>query len=53
MLADQVFDIFKPGSKVARSKRQFPDAMYHLALAIGKPPDLQVSDWVVMRWREV
>ena len=42
----QVFDVYKPGSRVSRSRRQYPTLACHLALCSGAPPRLQVG-WAV------
>mmetsp|Transcript_11929 Transcript_11929/g.25647 ORF Transcript_11929/g.25647 Transcript_11929/m.25647 type:complete len:343 (+) Transcript_11929:166-1194(+) len=36
-----VFDVYRPGSRVARGKGQFPEPMYHLAICSGRPPTPQ------------
>lgn len=37
----QVFDVYKPGSHVSRSKGVFPSPHYHLAICSESPPTLQ------------
>ncbi|GAX72760.1 hypothetical protein CEUSTIGMA_g216.t1 [Chlamydomonas eustigma] len=36
-----IFDIYRPGSRVARARKQFPAVLYHMALCNGKPPTLE------------
>eukprot|EP00798_Chlamydomonas_sp_ICE-L_P000100 gene100-5510_t len=36
-----VFDVYKPGSKVARKQGSFPDLFCHIAISSGSPPSLQ------------
>lgn len=38
----QVFDVYKPGSRVSRTKGAFPTVMCHVAISSGRPPNLQV-----------
>jgi hypothetical protein len=36
----QVFDVYKPGSHVARNKRVFPTLACHIAVCSSRPPRL-------------